>query len=123
MKQVVVANSTDVNEAVLRPVKVGDHSLLVTRVGGKVCAFSSKCPHLGLSLARGKVDGGTIRCPFHGSRFDLRTGANVEWVNALLRLPLPGWARGLMAMGRKPAALTMYEASESAGSVTVNVPD
>lgn len=123
MKSVVVASSTDVSESVLHPVTAAGHALLVTRVGGKVCAISSKCPHLGLSLARGTVDGGTVRCPWHGSRFDLRTGANVEWVNSLLRLPLPKWARGPLAMGKKPASLTVYEASENSGSITVAIPD
>jgi len=123
MKQVVVAQSTDVNEAVLHPVTIEGHALLVTRVGGKVCVVSSRCPHLGLSLARGTVDGGTVRCPWHGSCFDLRTGANVQWVNALLKLPLPQWASGMLSMGKKPAPLTVYDASENGGSITVTLPD
>jgi len=38
--------------------------------GGQARVMDAYCPHLGANLARGgKVEGDTIRCPFHGWRF------------------------------------------------------
>lgn len=53
-------------------------SVVLVRDEGEICALSEVCPHLGGPLAEGKVEDGTIRCPWHGSRFDLRSGAAVE---------------------------------------------
>ena len=37
-------------------------------------AVSDICSHADVSLAEGDVDGCTLECWLHGSRFDLRTG-------------------------------------------------
>jgi nitrite reductase/ring-hydroxylating ferredoxin subunit len=42
---------------------------------GDVCAIAATCSHLGGPLADGKREGDTVICPWHGSRFDLCTGA------------------------------------------------
>jgi nitrite reductase/ring-hydroxylating ferredoxin subunit/uncharacterized membrane protein len=42
--------------------------------GGEICAIAATCTHLGGPLDEGERDGDTITCPWHGSRFDLRTG-------------------------------------------------
>jgi nitrite reductase/ring-hydroxylating ferredoxin subunit/uncharacterized membrane protein len=39
-----------------------------------ISAFSSTCPHLGGPLAKGKIDGDTVTCPWHGSVFSLTDG-------------------------------------------------
>ena len=40
---------------------------------GKAHVVEAYCPHLGANLAiGGRVEGSTIRCPFHGWRFDAR---------------------------------------------------
>lgn len=57
----------------LRFQKEGQDVLLV-RVGTKIMAFRNQCPHLGMPLDRGPVEGAVITCPWHGFRFDLLTG-------------------------------------------------
>ena len=42
---------------------------------GTLHAISDICSHGQVSLSDGEVDGCTIECWLHGSRFDLRTGA------------------------------------------------
>ncbi|NHN54892.1 non-heme iron oxygenase ferredoxin subunit [Calidifontibacter sp. DB0510] len=39
-----------------------------------VRAIDDTCSHANVSLAEGEVDGCTIECWLHGSRFDLQTG-------------------------------------------------
>ncbi|MGW0818330.1 non-heme iron oxygenase ferredoxin subunit [Streptomyces viridiviolaceus] len=47
-------------------------SLVLTE--DEVFAIHDMCSHSALSLAEGEVDGCTVECWLHGSRFDLRTG-------------------------------------------------
>ncbi|TWE12697.1 non-heme iron oxygenase ferredoxin subunit [Rudaeicoccus suwonensis] len=42
---------------------------------GSVHAVSDTCSHANVSLSEGDVEGCTIECWLHGSRFDLITGA------------------------------------------------
>ena len=41
---------------------------------GDIHAVDDTCSHANVSLAEGEVDGCTVECWLHGSRFDLRTG-------------------------------------------------
>ncbi len=41
---------------------------------GELHAISDVCSHGAVSLADGEVEGCTVECWLHGSRFDLRTG-------------------------------------------------
>jgi nitrite reductase/ring-hydroxylating ferredoxin subunit/uncharacterized membrane protein len=52
--------------------------LLLSQQSGDVCAVSGVCTHRGAPLADGNVEDGCVRCPWHGSRFSLETGAVVE---------------------------------------------
>lgn len=47
-------------------------------VEGRRCAFSVSCPHLGGPLEESAVENGVVVCPWHGYRFDVRTGACVS---------------------------------------------
>ena len=47
----------------------GERVVLFRDRAGKVAALVDRCPHRGVALSLGKVDGETIACPFHGWRF------------------------------------------------------
>ena len=49
-------------------------SIAVVHTQGEWFAVSDICSHADVSLAEGEVDGCTLECWLHGSRFDLRTG-------------------------------------------------
>jgi nitrite reductase/ring-hydroxylating ferredoxin subunit len=55
-------------------VEVAGHSILLCRHDGQVHAVQNKCTHAGSRLESGLMAQGSIRCPLHGVRFDLRTG-------------------------------------------------
>jgi 3-phenylpropionate/trans-cinnamate dioxygenase ferredoxin subunit len=46
----------------------------VVRTGDAVYAIRDVCSHADVPLSEGEIDGTTIECWLHGSRFDLRNG-------------------------------------------------
>ena len=52
---------------------VGDAA--VFDVAGSFCATQAKCTHRGGPLNEGALDGSTVTCPWHGSQFNVCTGA------------------------------------------------
>jgi nitrite reductase/ring-hydroxylating ferredoxin subunit len=74
---VPVLDAAELRGDELRQVEVDGVPVLRTRAG-ELCALASTCTHLGGPLAEGSREGDTVTCPWHGSRFDLRTGAVVE---------------------------------------------
>lgn len=74
----------------------------VFNVAGTFYAIAARCPHRGGPLDRGPVSGTIVTCPWHGSQFDLNTGAVTRGpavsgvthyparvVDGVLRLELP----------------------------------
>ena len=116
-----VAGSDEVKENAAHAARIDGVRLLLTRVGGAVHAIENRCPHLGLSMARGKVDGSVITCPWHGSSFDVCTGENRDWITAVAGVKVPDWSRGLIAFGKKPTGVRTFPAREENGRVLVDV--
>jgi nitrite reductase/ring-hydroxylating ferredoxin subunit len=52
--------------------------LLWAKVEGKIYALGNKCPHRGFPLSKGKLEGYTLTCAYHGGKFDIRTGACIK---------------------------------------------
>lgn len=74
-----VLDASELQGEQLRQVTVDGVPVLLARSrSGEVCALANVCTHLGGPLAEGSRDGDTVTCPWHGSRFDLHTGAVVE---------------------------------------------
>jgi 3-phenylpropionate/trans-cinnamate dioxygenase ferredoxin component len=53
---------------------IGDQEIAVARDGEEVFAVEDICSHAAVALSEGDVEGCTVECWLHGSRFDLRTG-------------------------------------------------
>ncbi|OMI34573.1 Rieske (2Fe-2S) protein [Streptomyces sparsogenes] len=71
-KGMELAKTSDIPEGGGKVFK--DHQIVVTQPkAGEFKAFSSVCPHAGNPV--GDVSGGTINCPFHGSKFSITDGS------------------------------------------------
>jgi nitrite reductase/ring-hydroxylating ferredoxin subunit len=121
MSQSEAAKSSQVVEGAVHVASAGGKSIALTRIKGTVQAFENKCPHLGLSLSRGKIEGSAITCPWHGSKFDMCSGKNLDWVNSFVGIPMPQWTHGMISMGKKPHAVATFKASEKNGTVFVDM--
>jgi len=66
-------------------VKVDDDlTIAVYRVGDHYYAIDDRCPHKGVSLARGTFADAVVTCPAHHFTVDVRTGRSPR--NALMRV-------------------------------------
>ena len=120
--RVKIGTSTDFPESTLISVTGDGINILAVRINGSVYAVHALCPHLNLSLRNGTLEGHVITCPWHGSKFDIRTGKNLDWVQGIGGFKMPGWSRALIALGREPTPLTTYPVSEENGQVFVELP-
>jgi 3-phenylpropionate/trans-cinnamate dioxygenase ferredoxin subunit len=77
MAFVKIGDAGDISPGTSRKVEVNGMAILVANVEGTFHAIANTCPHAKGDLSRGAVRDGIVTCPKHGSRFDLRTGANV----------------------------------------------
>ena len=53
---------------------VGMWNVLVFNMGKRILACSAECPHLGVNLEAGELQGHVIRCNAHGYQMDLTNG-------------------------------------------------
>jgi nitrite reductase/ring-hydroxylating ferredoxin subunit/uncharacterized membrane protein len=71
-----VIDAEELEDGSLHRVELEGEAVVVARCAdGDLCAISAVCSHMGGPLDEGERDGDTVVCPWHGSRFDLRTGA------------------------------------------------
>ena len=70
-----VANVADVPESHPLAITLADgRRVCLVRAHDEVFAVEDRCPHRDFPLSGGDVLDGCLECPFHGARFDVRTG-------------------------------------------------
>jgi nitrite reductase/ring-hydroxylating ferredoxin subunit len=62
----------------MKLVHLNGHRIVVAREGERIVAFQDHCPHRGGPLADGVLACGTVTCPWHGSQFNVTTGAVIS---------------------------------------------
>ncbi len=75
-----VAARDEVQPGKILAVKVGAEELALYEIDGEVIASDDVCPHSYCLLSENAdiVGDGEIECSCHGSRFDLRSGENIN---------------------------------------------
>jgi nitrite reductase/ring-hydroxylating ferredoxin subunit len=71
---VTLGSASAVPQSRLTKFDAGGYEIAVANVEGTFYALSDICTHRGCSLSEGELDGTTLECICHGSRFDVSTG-------------------------------------------------
>ena len=69
-----VARIAELPPGKMRRVDVGKLRILLANVDGQFYATDDTCSHEDASLSTGFLKGEWVKCPLHGSRFNVRTG-------------------------------------------------
>src|SRR5207245_11791196 len=70
-----VATTDELEDQQAKLVEVEGQKIALFRVGEAFHALSDTCTHRGGPLSVGTVEGAEVTCPWHGARFDIKTGA------------------------------------------------
>jgi nitrite reductase/ring-hydroxylating ferredoxin subunit len=70
-----VATTDELADQQAKLVEVEGQKIALFRVDGGFYALSDTCTHRRGPLSEGTVEGAEVTCPWHGAKFDIRTGA------------------------------------------------
>ena len=71
---VKVAESKDIEPSSMKAVDVAGEKVCIINIEGNYYAIGNVCTHVGGPLDEGTLEGYEVECPWHGSKFDVRTG-------------------------------------------------
>ena len=74
MAKTKVARKSDLSPGKMIGVEVSGKWLVVANVEGSFYAMNGKCNHAGGELWNGTLTSYVVKCPRHGSEYDIRTG-------------------------------------------------
>ena len=71
---VKVAETKDIQPSNMKGIDLAGEKVCIVNVEGNYYAIGNVCTHVGGPLDEGTLDGYEVECPWHGSKFDVRTG-------------------------------------------------
>ena len=71
---VKVGESKDIGSSTMKAVDVAGEKVCIINIEGNYYAIGNVCTHMGGPLNEGTLEGFEVQCPWHGSKFDVRTG-------------------------------------------------
>jgi nitrite reductase (NADH) small subunit len=76
MPFVTVARVEDVPPGTVARVRAGEEEIALANVDNEFFATQGHCLHLEGPLGDGELEDSVLACPWHGWRYDVRTGLN-----------------------------------------------
>ena len=64
----------------MKVIDLDGQEVVIANVNGAFYAFSNTCTHEGGPLGEGELEGETVTCPWHFTKFNVKTGTVVEGV-------------------------------------------
>ena len=110
-----VCNSEDIPGGGMKTFSVNDRKVLIARAENRIYAASDVCPHMKARLSSGTLEGTTVTCPRHASRFDLKDGHVVQWTN------LSGITLAVGKLFRSPRPLEIYPVKVEDGKIYIEL--
>jgi 3-phenylpropionate/trans-cinnamate dioxygenase ferredoxin subunit len=75
---VKVADTAEIPPGRMKVVTVRGERVTVANTQGTLFAFADSCTHDGGPLCEGELEGDAVTCPWHFSRFSVRTGEVID---------------------------------------------
>ena len=111
MARYYVCEEDDVPLGKVKAYKAGGRTVAIFHLHDGFYSTQNDCSHLFAPLHKGTIiEGSQIECPYHQTRFDIRTGAVMCWADH----PLLDWIRA-------KKALKTYPVTVEAGQVFVEL--
>jgi len=114
---VEIGTVDEIRDGEMKELRIDDLQLMLARAGNRYYLASNRCTHLGGKLAEGKLNGTIVTCPLHGSRFDLKDGRVVRWINEP-----PGTPKFTGKLRGAPTPLKVYEVILQGSRIMARIP-
>jgi nitrite reductase (NADH) small subunit len=69
-----VAKIEDLPPGTCQSIEFQDQGIALFNLEGTIYALDNTCPHAGGPLGEGSVEGDLVECPWHGWKFNIKTG-------------------------------------------------
>jgi nitrite reductase/ring-hydroxylating ferredoxin subunit len=69
-----IATTGEISPGKMKRFEIDGHAILMANVDGRYYAVDDTCTHEDASLASGSLKGELVKCPLHGSRFNVISG-------------------------------------------------
>lgn len=69
-----IATAAEIRPGQMKRFDIDGHAVLLVNVDGRYYAVDDTCTHEDASLASGSLKGELVKCPLHGSRFNVVSG-------------------------------------------------
>ena len=83
MAKVVVGKTSEVQDGKLMHITAGGKEIVVTKLDGNYYAMDNVCTHAGADLHEGELNNNELTCPWHGARWDIKTGNLISFPQKL----------------------------------------
>ena len=70
-----IAGANEVAPGEVRQYRIEDRPVALCNVDGEFHAFEDVCTHQFTHLSEGEFEDSEVKCPLHGAKFDVKTGA------------------------------------------------
>lgn len=83
MAKVVVGKTSEVQDGKLMHITAGGKEIVVTKLDGNYYAMDNVCTHAGADLREGELSNNELTCPWHGAKWDIKTGNLISFPQKL----------------------------------------
>lgn len=74
MTKFLVEKAENFSEGTMKNVTLGGKEILIAKVEGNYFAINNVCSHAGAELHEGTLSRNEVTCPWHGAKWDIKTG-------------------------------------------------
>ena len=83
MAKVVVGKTDEIEEGEMVHITASGKEIAVTKLDGEYYAIDNICTHAGAELHEGELNNGELICPWHGAKWDVKTGSLISFPQKL----------------------------------------